>query len=174
MITTTLAAIKAEKPCADRYRAFVRAIERRDGKLPGDDTPFPLQWALDLGSWDDAIWCLRLTPKIARLFAADCAEHVIHLFQQQRPADTRPRHAIETARRYACGLATDAEQAAARAAAWDAARAAARAAAWDAARDAAWDAARDAETVWQRNRLSAYWAGHVPAPLAGLTAGVAA
>jgi hypothetical protein len=110
--------------------------------------------------------------RTARLFAADCAEHVLPLFEQAHPNDERPRLAIATARRYAAGEATDADRAAAcdsaqaaawdtaSAAAWDVASAAASAGAWDdvwaAAQDAAsavawdaasagaWDAARDA------------------------------
>ncbi|HQK63115.1 MAG TPA: hypothetical protein PLV67_06010 [Methanofastidiosum sp.] len=86
--------------------------------------------------------------RTARLFACDCAEHVLHLYEKNCPNDTRPRKAIETARAYAEGKSTEEELAAAMAAAWDAAwaatRAAARAAAWAAARAAAWDAARAA------------------------------
>ena len=87
-----------------------------------------------------------------RLFAADCAEDVLGLFEPEYPNDSRPRTAIEVARRFANGEATQEELAAARAAARDAARDAARAAAWaaawaaagaarDAARAAAWAAA---------------------------------
>ena len=103
-----------------------------------------------------------------RLFACDCAERVLPLFERERPDDARPRMAIEIARRYANGKAVSEETAAAgdaaraaagdaawaaawaaagdaaRDAAWAAARAAARAAAWDAAGDAAWAAARAA------------------------------
>jgi hypothetical protein len=61
--------------------------------------------------------------RTARLFAADCAERVLPLFESQRPGDTRPREAIAAARAFARAEITDA----ARAAAWDAARAAARA-----------------------------------------------
>ncbi len=75
-----------------------------------------------------------------RLFAADCAESVLHLFEAKQPEDDRPRKAIEAARAYALGQINDAAR--------DAARAAARAA----ARDAAWDAARDA----QNSRLLLY------------------
>ena len=114
--------------------------------------------------------------RTARLFACDCAERVLPLFEKDNPADTRPREAIETARQYANGQATDEELAAAWDAAWDAARDAARdaawaaawdatwdaaraaawaarAAAWAAARDATWDAARDAAREWQYARL---------------------
>jgi len=36
-------------------------------------------------------------------WAADCAEHVLHLFERERPDDDRPRHAIELARAWARG-----------------------------------------------------------------------
>ncbi len=84
-----------------------------------------------------------------RLFACDCAERVLPLFERERPGDTRPREAIALARRFAKGEASQEDLAAAGAAAWDAAwaaagaaaRAAAWGAAWDAAGAAAWDAA---------------------------------
>jgi hypothetical protein len=79
-----------------------------------------------------------------RLFAADCAEAVVHLCGD----DPRPRAAIDVARRFARGEATKDKLDAARIATWDTARdatwAAARNAAWAAARNAAWAAARDA------------------------------
>ena len=88
-----------------------------------------------LVSWDD---------RSARLFAADCAEAVVHL----TGPDARCVEAIRVARAFANGEATRTEVAAARdaasAAAWDAASAAAWAAAWDAAWAAAWAAARAA------------------------------
>jgi hypothetical protein len=105
-----------------------------------------------------------------RHFACDCAERVLPLFEQGYPNDTRPRVAITTARRFADGLATSKELAAARAAAGDAAGDAARdaardaagAAAWAAARAAAWDAARDAArdaagaAAWDAARAAAW------------------
>ena len=41
--------------------------------------------------------------RVARLFAADCAEHVLHIFEAVYPNDKRPREAIEAARKYARG-----------------------------------------------------------------------
>ena len=92
--------------------------------------------------------------KTARLFVADCAEHVLPIFENARLGDMRPREAVEAARAYARGEINKVALAAAAAAAWaavDAAAAAqaaagavARAAAWvaaDAARAAAWAAA---------------------------------
>jgi hypothetical protein len=39
-------------------------------------------------------------------WAADCAEHVLHLFEASQPADARPRQAIELARAWARGEIT--------------------------------------------------------------------
>ena len=40
------------------------------------------------------------------LWAADCAEHVLYLFEQERPGDDRPRRAIVLARAWARGELT--------------------------------------------------------------------
>jgi hypothetical protein len=40
------------------------------------------------------------------MWAADCAENVLHLFEQVRPGDDRPRQAIEQARAWARGEVT--------------------------------------------------------------------
>lgn len=37
------------------------------------------------------------------LWAADCAEHVLHFFEQVQPKDDRPRHALEMARAWTHG-----------------------------------------------------------------------
>jgi hypothetical protein len=37
------------------------------------------------------------------LWAADCAQHVLHFFEQTQPSDGRPRRAIELARAWANG-----------------------------------------------------------------------
>ena len=74
------------------------------------------------------------------LFACDCAEDALHLFEDKYPDDPRPRNAIETSRRFANGEATREELAAA--------RAATRAAAW-----AAWDSARAKYSNWLVVRL---------------------
>jgi len=92
-----------------------------------------------------------------RLFTADCAEHVLPIFEKRYPNDDRPRKAIHAVRDFADGKISKENLAAARdaagAAAWDAARDAAGAAAWDAAGaaagavvgDAAWAVAGAAE-----------------------------
>lgn len=118
--------------------------------------------------WDD---------RTARLFAADCAERVLPIFERERPNDDRPRKAIETARRFANGEVEDAAraaaEAAAEAAAWGCRRGcrmgfAAEAAAWAAAQaaqaaaQAAQDAAQAAQATAQAAqaiRLGWYLAG---------------
>jgi hypothetical protein len=44
--------------------------------------------------------------RLLALWAADCAQHVLHFFEQERPADDRPRLAIEQARAWARGEIT--------------------------------------------------------------------
>ena len=41
--------------------------------------------------------------QLLALWAAQCAEHVLHLFEQAEPSDARPRDAIEAARAWARG-----------------------------------------------------------------------
>ena len=100
---------------------------------------------------------MHWSDRIARLFACDCAERTLPIFEKDYPDDKRPRHAVEVARLYADGKASESELAAARDAAtdatWAAATDAARAAAWDAAWAAAWDAARAA--AWAAARAAA-------------------
>jgi hypothetical protein len=44
--------------------------------------------------------------RLLAIWAADCAEHVLHHFGSQRPSDPRPRQAIEQARAWARGEVT--------------------------------------------------------------------
>ena len=41
--------------------------------------------------------------RLLALWAAACAEHVLHLFESARPSDARPRQAIEQARAWVSG-----------------------------------------------------------------------
>ena len=93
-----------------------------------------------LDTWDE---------KSGRLFAADCVEHVLHIFEKKCPNDNRPRAAIQAARDFAHRKITKSQLTAAGDAAGDAAGAAARAAVGA----AAWDSAGDAERKWQTTKL---------------------
>jgi len=99
--------------------------------------------------------------RTARLFAADCAERVLPIFEKEFPNDARPRKAIQAARDFVNGKIDRKEMGLAGAAAWAAARDAAGDAAGDAAWAAAWAgaAARDAERKWQTERLFEYLEG---------------
>jgi len=103
--TTTLARIRAARPCEDGWRKLLSGL----GKVAADDESLPLLTVLDINGLDDAIWVLSYAmpdDRLARHFQAWCAEQVLPLFVAERPNDNR--------------------------AAWAAARAAARAVARDA------------------------------------------
>jgi Imm-5 like putative immunity protein len=150
MLTTTLALLHAAGACTARYRHLCAALG--GAATYGKDTPISLTRILDTNGLDDALWALCAVPeheiplrdRLAPVFACDCAERVLPIFERERPGDARPRHAIAVARRFAAGQATNKERAAALAAAGAAARAAAGAAAEAAAGTAAWAAAEAA------------------------------
>jgi hypothetical protein len=149
---TTLNKIREHNPCKESWEKLLNSLN----KTKADDESIELKYILDLLGIEDAIWALRSieSDKDVRLFACDCAESGLHIFEERYPEDKRPRKSIETSRNYAIGKATikelNAARVAARTAAWGAvfaAGAAARDAAWgaawaarDAARDAAWGA----------------------------------
>jgi hypothetical protein len=169
-MTTTLNKIKAHSPCSDGWNKLLNHL----GKKQVDDEPLSIATIIQSNGIKDAVWALCAVEgkdKEIRLFAADCAESVLHIYEKQYPNDDRPRKAIQAARDYANGLinedklsaSRDAACAAAGAAAGEAAGEAAGAAAgaaageaageaawaaWDATRaaawEAAWEAARDA------------------------------
>ena len=183
--TTTLKDIRAASPCTEGWEKLLNHLGKSATEAKTDETPLPVLTVFESNGMDDALWvldCAIGNKHICRLFAADCAEMVLPLFERERPDDTRPRDAISAARdadatsgqRAAAGdaawaAAGDAAGAAARDAAGDAAGAAARDAAWAAAGDAAWDAARAAARA-------AAWAaaGAAAGDAAGAAAGAAA
>lgn len=148
--TVSLNSILAQDPCDEGLEAF----EEKFGHLD-PDAPVPLLSCLESNSVPAVIWALRAVQQdistIIPLIAADFAESVLHLFEENFPNDDRPRKAIEAARggdkekaADAADAASAASAAAASASAYDAASAAYAAfyaaAAYDAA-SAAYDAA---------------------------------
>ena len=162
---TTLSILREHQPCTDGWKKLIKTLGPKFNK----NKRISFQTILDSNGLDDALWALRGVVKeqekdrdrLARLFACECAEAVLHIYEKQNPGDDRPRAAVRVARAFAEGKATSDELAAAwaaaRAAARDAARAAAWDAAWDAARAAAWDAAWDAAraAAWAAARAAA-------------------
>ena len=154
MIATTLNRIRDCHPCADGWEKLLAGL----GKTRADDDPLVFARIVEINGLADALWCCRAEPQHARewrLFAVWCARRALALIPSPDP---RSIAACDVAERHARGEASDADLAAARAAAWDAARAAARAAAWAAAWDAAWAAAWDAAwaAAWDAARAAAW------------------
>ncbi len=188
-LTFTYDRVAALRPSADMLLA---AAEKLGGVAVWKERAVSFREMADAGIlFDDlvrlATEASQLDPDIARrvkLWGADCAAHVLPIFEREMPGDTRPREAIEAARGFARGTVSDAALAAARdatmdatmdatraaardaarAAAWVATRAAARAAAWVATRAAASDAedAEDAEKAWQLDRLCCWLSEQEP------------
>jgi hypothetical protein len=172
MLHTTFARAKEANACTESYHKFAKF--KGGIRKWGKDTPFPLSEVLEVCGLNDALWALRIVIEPAdremRLFACDCAERVLPIFEQQYPEDNRrPRQAIETARRFALGKATQEELAAAWAAAVEVAEAAAT---WD----VAWAAEAAATTTWAAARAAAAttWAAAEAAAAAAWAAAAAA
>jgi len=140
----------------------------------------PARWAQmeadNISFWVDQL-VRRLSVSAQHLFAADCAEHVLAVFERVYPKDTRPREAIRVRRLFARRKATKEALARAVTAAIDAANnvsfasesAVASYAATAAshldwcmanATDAAGEASR-AERQWQWRRLQEYLRGNL-------------
>ena len=161
MITVTVDQILEMRPCEGYTQARIEELWNGKKAL----TPTEIA-ALDISA-DDRLWALvrLMDERTQRIFACDCAERTLAVYEREYPDDSRPRDTIAVARRYADGDATVEELAAAWDAAWDAARNAAWAAAWAAARNAAWDAAWDAarNAAWAAARAAAWAAARAAA-----------
>ena len=182
---TTLKKLKKHNPCKSSWDRLLESLD----KTEPDNAPLKLRYILDLLGVQDAIWAFRAIDGYRKeqiLFIADCAEHVLHIYEEKYPKNTAPRAAILATRNYAngkiskeklrsagyaadgaAGYAADAAYAAA-ADAVDAAYAAAAYAADDAAACAAAGYAADAyaattayaakqkEIEWQKEKLIEY------------------
>lgn len=138
----TLNAIRKKGPCQDGWVNLLAHL----GKTKADDEPLRLSTILDSNGLDDCYWCFRaLAPeydRAARLHVCDIAERALRSVPE---GEERPRIAIETARKYAAGEASEEEMAAANAAAWIAV-------------DAAWIAVDAAWAAWAAANASAFYA----------------
>jgi len=112
---TTLNEIREHAPCREGWEKLLAHL----GKTKADDEPLPLLTILESNGLDDALWCLRAKSldRLSRHFRAWCADQVLHLFEAERPNDTRVRDQIAM-------LRNDDATTEQRAAAWGAARAA--------------------------------------------------
>ena len=102
----------------------------------------------------DIIWAVtRLIPaRDARLFACDCAEHVLHIYEAKYFGDSQPRKCIEVIRSWIEGKVDDGSHAVAKPSDWDAAVAFAEPVAWASACVSDWAV----ELKWQLGCLVTY------------------
>ena len=174
MITTTLKDIRDNSPCTEGWETLLSHLGKFPTEAKSCTDELPVLTVLEANGMDDALWVLDncINPHICRLFAADCAERVLHIFEKELPDDDRPRKAIEVARN---PNVTDAAGADAGYAAGAAARAAAgyaaRAAAWAAAGAAAGYAARSAAAGYAARSAARAAAGYAAWAAAGYAAG---
>jgi len=111
MLHTTFNKAKQAEACVESYKKLAKHLG--GVRTYGADTPIPLDVILESNGIKDAIWALRCTIEdstaISRLFAVDCAEHVLPIYEAKYPNDKRVRVCIETTRRYLAGKASLAE-----------------------------------------------------------------
>ena len=164
MLTTTFALLHKHNACEGRYKHLAKSLGGI--RAYGRTQPIPLLKILETNGLADTLWCLRAVleeqaaerDRLARIFACDCAERVLPIFEKGWPDDIRPRQAIEDARRFAKGLATKDEMTAAFSAAWIVARAGSWSA-WVATFSAAWVAWIAALAVSEHLLEVAPWSG---------------
>ena len=171
---TTLKKLKKHNPCKSSWDRLLESLD----KTEPDNEPLKLRYILDLLGVQDAIWAFRAIDGYRKeqiLFIADCAEHVLHIYEEKYPKNTAPRAAILATRNYANGkiskekLRSAADAAyAAYADAYDAADAA------YAAYDAAYDAAYAAYAAADADADAAYAAAYAAAAAAADDAAAAA
>lgn len=149
MWSVTLKDLRTAGACVSGYNKVVSALkgvpfdpERETYIRFAHKKQISILSILETNDFDDALWatqCIKDCDRDLRLFAVWCARQVEYLND-----DPRVKQCNDISERFANGLVTSEELAAARVAAWKAARAAAGPAAVVAAGAAAWSAARNA------------------------------
>lgn len=147
--------IKSLNPCGDRLENYLKHYSDFSGSLND---------FLDLTeiTFKDKIWVSvrYLTKENCQELSITCAELVLPIFEKKYPSDSRPRNAIEIAKKRLCNnynVSADAAADAAYAAASDAAASASAASAAHAAHAAyAANAAADAAYAAQAAARAAY------------------
>jgi hypothetical protein len=148
---TTLRRLKEEKACVEGYARLRRSLP----DLWGDDDQIDFLHILESNGLEDALWALKAgipeqsadRNRIARLLAADFAEHALSGYEEFAPGDGRPRKAVEAARAFAAGKIDLAGMESAGAAAGDTALSASWSRPWPAVQAAVWAVFGDAPTA---------------------------
>jgi hypothetical protein len=160
MIHTTFNKCHDAGACTEGYRKLAKHLG--GVKKYGKDTPIPLSVIIESNGLADALWTLRCTVEplkeienILIEFACQCAEHVLHFYEDEYPDDKRPRLAIEAARYCITDKSPAAYEAGKEAGrdAWEAAWATG-----DVATTAAWAAWAAGDATWEAS-WSAWVAG---------------
>ena len=108
MITTTLPEIQKYQPHPSYLATIFQSLNKKDI----DNVPIPLEYLLNIGGLDLAVWALRAIPgreRAFRILACCVANSVLSVFEDIFPEQKALRLAIVTARRMAEGLATPKE-----------------------------------------------------------------
>lgn len=158
---TTFSLLKQYDACVEGY---TKLAEHLGGvRKYGEDTPIPIVTILESNNVQDATWSLRAVlpeqeverDRLARHYAADCAEHVLHYYEDRYPGDTRLPAVLTAVYRFVEGNATVEELAQTRVLARSIRAAAGAAwAAAAAAEEAAEEIVRSpSERVWQTQRF---------------------
>jgi hypothetical protein len=142
----------------DHDETMVRSFVEFGAEPPGCLTAIEV-WREDPSEY--LLYMAKLTDREVGLLACDWAEHVLHIFEKDYPDGRRPRTAIETARAFWHGTASQHEAQDTAKAATNAARAIARlgdkrTATEAAARAAAWSAGVVVREAHRERRLAAH------------------
>lgn len=121
MIQTTFRQLYRAKVCKPRYRHLAKALGGI--RSYGRDTPITALQILEHNGVADTLWALEAgycgdCDKLVRLFAADCVEHVLYIWEAEYPNDKRPRLAVEARKKFARGEITEQQQVAALEKSW--------------------------------------------------------
>ena len=155
MTKINLEYIKTFDPCQDGLDNYIKYHKEFNGTM----TEF---LSLEHIPYEDKVWLVVkvIDYKILQKWSVDCAESVLHIYEDKYPGDNRVRDCIETTKKYLVGECSIEEVNATRSAAWSAARSATESAR-SAARSAAWSAdaaaAADADAAGARSARSAAW-----------------
>ena len=109
-IMVTIAAVRAANPCADGLARLLEVV----GRGHAENEPIAL-YVPSPADVSYVLWVLcyvggEAGSQLSQRFACDVAEHVLPIFEARYPGDNRPRMAIETARAWLDGTATDEER----------------------------------------------------------------
>jgi len=106
-MNTTFRKLRTAGACTIGYRKLAKYLGGIRKYEP--DTPISLITILESNGTGDACWSLSTVDgfdREKRVFACDCAESVLSIFESKYPDDKRPSQAISVAKRFVEGCST--------------------------------------------------------------------